>query len=111
MVSIDNGLRKGGYEWLRKKSVGAVLVFRGDRITLEGGDGDKEAIRFTLDPSQYPKAADLRMGDLTYLGIYELDGDTLRFCLGSTTARPTKFAVKPGGEWLYVVLKRKVAQP
>lgn len=39
-----------------------------------------------------------------WLGIYELDGDTLKWCVGRR-ARPTEFETKPGQ--FLLILKRK----
>ena len=53
--------------------------------------------KFTLDPSKTPKTVDyLAIDGVTkgrkHFGIYELDGDTVKFCFGEPdAARPTEF--------------------
>jgi RNA polymerase sigma factor (sigma-70 family) len=66
-------------------------VITEDKIMQVGADGflDQEDA-YKLDPNPRPKAIDLtspRFG--TYLGIYELQGDTLKICYGEK--RPTEF--------------------
>lgn len=75
------------------------------------GKGGKRESKFTLDPAASPKAMDIRGGnppgpDKATLGVYELDGDTLRLCFGPADgARPT--ALKgPGVLTSVCVLKR-----
>src|SRR5205807_1617746 len=66
----------------------------------------------SLDVTKKPKRFDLKFtkgpekGN-TSLGIYELDGDTWKICLGLTgKSRPTKFATKPGSGHALETLKR-----
>jgi len=53
--------------------------------------------KFTVDPAKKPKSIDYTMTDgltkgKTQLGIYELDGDTVKFCFASPGMdRPTDF--------------------
>jgi len=57
-------------------------------------------IETRLDGTKNPKPA---------LGIYSLDGDTLRICMaaGDEQPRPTEFATKPGSNLYFQVLKRQ----
>jgi uncharacterized protein (TIGR03067 family) len=58
--------------------------------------------KFTIDPSKKPKTIDyLMLEGLTkgkkQFGIYELDGDTVRFCFASPgKERPDDFTAKEG---------------
>jgi uncharacterized protein (TIGR03067 family) len=58
--------------------------------------------KFTVDPSKTPKTIDYTMLEgLTkgkkQLGIYEFDGDRVKFCFASPgMARPTDFSAKTG---------------
>ena len=76
---------------------------------------------YKVDPAAKPKTIDLYedslrppgvKGELSALGIYELDGDQLRICLANyrpptfTDPRPKDFAVKPGSENVLVTLQR-----
>jgi len=56
-----------------------------------------------IDPTQNPKAIDIEVAagtykGVVYLGIYELDGDTLRICfaLPDKPERPTEFSAAKG---------------
>jgi uncharacterized protein (TIGR03067 family) len=68
--------------------------------------------KFTIDPTKKPKAIDYAMTEgpskgKTHLGIYELDGDTVKFCFGAPGAdRPTEFAAKEGSQQVLSVWKR-----
>ena len=76
---------------------------------------------FTLDPSQEPKAIDLTMvpgpNKQTFLGIYQVDGDSLTLCLNFTPAeaggkRPTTFHSLPSAPTVNLfVLRREPAGP
>src|SRR5437879_5704968 len=69
--------------------------------------------KFTLDPSKKPKTIDYQVtgGPAkggTLLGIYELDGNTVKFCFGAPGAeRPTKFASKLGDNWTFSIWEHK----
>jgi uncharacterized protein (TIGR03067 family) len=74
-------------------------------IALRGVEREKPQ-QFKLDPSAKPKTIDVTAADETAFGIYELDGDTLRICLGDgpKVARPTEF--KAGKRVGLMTLKR-----
>ena len=66
-----------------------------------------------LDPTQRPRVYD-RVGDDDRLsrGIYELDRDSLKICLGFPGAdRPTGFSTKPGEQSRLMVYKRYEPRP
>ena len=68
--------------------------------------------KFTVDPSKTPKTIDYMMLEgLTkgkmQLGIYEIDGDQVKFCFASLgMARPTDFTAKAGSGRAYSVWQR-----
>ena len=68
--------------------------------------------KYTLDPSQTPKTIDYILTDgpdlgKTQRGIYELDGDTVKFCFVPPGAdRPTDFTTKEGSVRTLTVWKR-----
>jgi uncharacterized protein (TIGR03067 family) len=67
-----------------------------------GEKGDQEAMTvYKFDPGRNPGWIDEDNED-GKKGIYELDGDTLRICLGDK--RPTTFDSKPGSK--LIVLER-----
>lgn len=64
---------------------------------------------YTIDPAKTPKEIDLEYKEgaaagARRLGIYELDGDTLKISLGSPDRRPTGF--DPKSRWGMGVYKR-----
>ena len=68
--------------------------------------------KFTIDPTKKPKAIDYTMTEgptkgKTHLGIYELDGDTVKFCFAAPgKERPTEFTAKEGSQQTLSVWKR-----
>src|SRR5262249_16182350 len=68
--------------------------------------------KFTIDPSKKPKTIDYTMTagvtkGKTQLGIYELKGDTVKFCLAAPGKdRPTDFTAKEGSERTLSAWKR-----
>jgi len=70
--------------------------------------------KFTVDPSKTPKAIDYNMtggptSGKTQLGIYEIDGEQVKFCFGSPgKERPTSFKMEAGdGRTLSVWTRKK----
>ncbi len=69
--------------------------------------------KITLDPSKKPKCIDYQItggtnAGKTQLGIYEIDGDTVKFCFSTPGKdRPTDFATKAGRGRTYSVWKRE----
>jgi len=109
-----------------KKIPKLVLVFKDDTVALQKyARGEKAAPQvlfkgtFKVDPSQKPKTLDITITEdigenvnkgKTVPGIYELDGDTLRWVApepGSKGERPKEFLTKPGTKHMLSVLKRE----
>lgn len=70
--------------------------------------------KFTVDPSKMPKAIDYNMtggptSGKTQLGIYEIDGERVKFCFASPGKdRPTNFKTEAGdGRTLSVWTRKK----
>ncbi len=85
---------------------GKKLVVKGDEWTAPGGG----EFKFKVDGTKTPKQLDLYLSskivDLTWAGIFKIEGDTLTFCRPSTAGdeRPKEFK---GGEGMFLmVLKR-----
>ena len=91
---------------------GSKRVAAGDEITvrLQGQIFMKATI--TLDPAKNPKAIDYAVtggpyAGKTQLGIYQLDGFTVKFCFSTPgKARPTAFSTKPNDGCTASVWKR-----
>jgi uncharacterized protein (TIGR03067 family) len=68
--------------------------------------------KVTIDPTKKPKAIDYEMTEgptkgKTHLGIYELDGDTVKFCFAAPGKdRPADFTSKEGSERTLSVWKK-----
>ena len=69
--------------------------------------------RFTIDPTKKPKTIDYTVSEgqtkgKTQLGIYEIDGDTVKFCYSAPGKdRPTDFTTKEGSGRVLSVWKRE----
>ena len=88
-------------------------VCKGDETTVTIGGQLLMKAKFALDPSKKPKTIDYEMIEgftkgKKQLGIYELNGDTVKFCFGSPGAeRPPDFTSKPGDGRTLSVWKRE----
>ena len=85
------------------------LVITRDKITYTFGEKTTEW-SYQLEATQRPKWIDLRDGDETNLGIYELEGDNLRICFpeGRKGERSTAFESKPNSvNDVLIVLRRE----
>ena len=96
----------------------AKRVCKGDETTVTIGAQLLMKAKFTIDPSRKPKIIDYQMIDgptkgKKQLGIYEVAGDTAKFCFGSPgSERPTDFTSKPGdGRTLSVWKRKKTPDP
>src|SRR5262249_26588067 len=89
------------------------LILKGDRFRLMRGGNQNEG-SFLLDPSVKPKTITISFKQsgargMMRLGIYDLDGDTCKVCLGlEGKPRPSEFVSKPGsGHVLEVLIRSK----
>ena len=88
------------------------LTTKGDKYTLKVGD---ETVEGTIDinPTKKPKTIDVKPASgsnkgKTLLGIYELDGDSLKICLAPPGKdRPTAFSTAAEDGQQLVVYKRE----
>jgi uncharacterized protein (TIGR03067 family) len=85
----------------------------GDKFVVKRGEETIAAGTMKLDPSKKPKASEttytegLDRGE-TFKGIYQIDGDTMKFCRAGSPddARPTEFQTKPESGQFVAVYKR-----
>jgi uncharacterized protein (TIGR03067 family) len=93
-------------------------VKSGQRIAKDGettitfGEQVYFKAKYRIDPTKKPKTIDYTMTEgptkgKTHLGIYELDGDTIKFCFAAPGKdRPSEFTAKAGSQWTLSVWKR-----
>jgi uncharacterized protein (TIGR03067 family) len=87
-------------------------VARGGETAIEVGGRVLFKARFRIDPAKKPRAIDYTMTEgptkgKTQLGIYELDGDTVKFCFAAPgKERPTEFTADEGSQRTLSVWKR-----
>jgi uncharacterized protein (TIGR03067 family) len=102
----------GGKELPAGELKGLVLTFEGDKHTVKKGDEVIQVGTQKLDPSKSPKTIDVTMAEgpnkgTVMLGIYEIDGDTLKVCFDPQgKKRPTEFKSSPDSENFVNVHKR-----
>ncbi len=92
------------------------LTFAGETFTIRRDGHVMIKGTFRIDPDKKPKTIDMILTEAprddqrgkTALGIYELDGDTLKWCVGrpGEGERPKEFAAKDGSRRMFVTLKR-----
>ena len=90
---------------------GKRVAKNGETIITIGGQVYFKA-KFSIDPTKKPKAVDYTMTEgptkgKIHLGIYELDGDTVKFCFAAPGKdRPTEFTAKEGSQRTLSVWRR-----
>jgi uncharacterized protein (TIGR03067 family) len=107
--------------WVRELNGKTFLVnFNGERFAtiFEFPEGTATTSgTITIDPTQKPKQMDWKFVDGTGRGeklkgmtaptIYQLDGDTFKFCASRKKVRPEEFPDKEGiDDYVYLVFKR-----
>jgi uncharacterized protein (TIGR03067 family) len=89
-----------------------ILIFEGDKHTLKHGDKVFQVGTQKIDPSKSPKTIDVTMTEgpnkgAVMLGIYEIDGDTLKVCFDPEgKKRPTEFKTAASSPTFVNVHKR-----
>jgi uncharacterized protein (TIGR03067 family) len=99
---------------LEKERVAKMsIVFKGDAMESHLDGTVRESYRIKLDASKKPRhidILDMRPKRSPLLGIYEIDGDTLKICWNKTDAekgRPTEFSSTATNKCHLIILKRK----
>jgi erythromycin esterase len=91
---------------------GLQVVVAGDRRTVQAGETIYSRTIYRINPAAKPPTIDVTwldgaMKGTTLLGIYEIDGDTHRLCLGQEgVARPKEFVSQPNSGHTLTVYKR-----
>jgi uncharacterized protein (TIGR03067 family) len=94
---------------------GADFLIAGKRFAVRFWDGAVYMGTFELDPVARPKTMDMRIEEglehhkgMTALCIYDLEGDTLRWCASGLERpeRPGGFAAESDGRYLSLLLRR-----
>jgi uncharacterized protein (TIGR03067 family) len=88
----------------------ARMTFAGDKLTASSENGKTSILALKIDTSGKVKTIDITNPEKkqTLLGIFALQGKTLKLCLGSPgAARPTAFSTKEGSGWVLFVLARE----
>ncbi len=87
---------------------------RDTRLTRFALQFSRNGSKYTVDPTKKPKAIDYTMTEgttkgKTHLGIYEVNGDMVKFCFAAPDQdRPTEFTAKEGSGWTLSVWKRDI---
>jgi len=87
-----------------------TITFTGDEMIFKSGDNSRKGT-YKLDAAQTPKWLDLTtpllmgLDGITEPGIYALEGDTLKICIGEK--RPTKFETSKDARGMLLLLKRE----
>jgi len=91
---------------------GFIVIFAGDKHTLKFEEKVFQEGTLKLDLSKSPKTVDVTMTEgpskgVVMLGIYEIDGDTLKVCFDPQgKKRPTEFKSESGSQNFVNVHKR-----
>jgi uncharacterized protein (TIGR03067 family) len=107
---------RGGKPMTKEECEAFHILIDEKHLTIAYSDLATSAFRhtFAIDPKADPKTIDLTTVDtralFDYKGIYVLDGDSLKICIGQIRGkRPTEFATKADGPGyrLYVLKRQK----
>jgi uncharacterized protein (TIGR03067 family) len=91
------------------------LVIEGDTLAVERGGRTLFKGKMVLDPSREPKTLDWELTSksgekLVLKGIYDIDGDTLKYCHAAppgSADRPKEFSTNEKEDHMLLVLKRE----
>ena len=86
------------------------MTFKDGKLAVEFGGKLMDQGTYKMDPTAKLKTIDLTNGPATALGIYELDGDTLRICVGDDAmgaGRPTELK---GNEQIALITLKRVKE-
>ena len=93
------------------------LVYEGTLWLVKVGDKTVATGTWKIDSTKMPKEMDIMdesgmKNDKTKLSIYELEGDTYRYCIAPAgKPRPTEFSAKEGSGNALIVSRREITPP
>ena len=107
ILSAELGGKKAPDEYV----VGGTLTIKGDKYTLRFFKQVADEGTIKVDPVKKPKTWDKvssKLKDVKIAGVYELEGDALRFCESAAgQERPKEINSKAGTLETSTTLKRK----
>lgn len=111
VVAVEENGQQVPEDKLREAKV--TVIVEGNKHTLKYGDKSQGPATITIDPTTKPKHYDMidpegpQKGQVLQ-GIYELEGDTWKYCQDKTgKGRPTEFSGKAGSGWVLVIMKKE----
>jgi uncharacterized protein (TIGR03067 family) len=110
---VSNGKTLADEKTPPKEGPTTKLAYDGNRWMVKVGDKTVASGTFTIDATKKPKEIDIMdetgaRNEKTKLGIYELDGDTYKYCLAPAgKPRPKAFASQEGSGDSLGVMKRE----
>lgn len=93
------------------------LVYEGNQWKVRVGEKTVATGTWKIDSTRTPKEIDIMdesgmKNEKTKLAIYELEGDTYRYCIAPAgKPRPTEFSAKEGSDNALIVSRREVTPP
>jgi len=82
------------------------MTFTGDEFTWKTGEKETKGT-FSLDATKTPKEISMSAEGKKLAGIYRLEGEELKICVGIGDDHPTDFVTKAGAKAMLLVLKRE----
>jgi uncharacterized protein (TIGR03067 family) len=110
---VNNGRTLVDEKMPAKEGPTTKLVYEANKWIIKVGVQTVASGVFKIDPTKKPKEIDILdesgvKNDKTKLGIYEVDGDSYKFCLAPAgKARPTDFTSKEGSGYSLGISKRE----
>src|SRR5262249_32219644 len=84
-------------------------TFKGDKLIAQHDDQPPQEATIALNARTTPKQIDIVSKTVPMYGIYIVEGDTLKLCVGAPTGQPGErpSSFEPGPRQVAIVLKRQ----